>query len=180
MSRIGKKPIKLPPGIDIQVDNSLVKVSNGGKTLQQKIHPDFKIEIDNEERTMTIIRPSNNKLHSSLHGLYRALINNMIIGVTDGFEKKLEIVGVGYRAEMRGKNLFLNIGYSHPILFKPPEEIEIKVESPTSFTVRGMSKELVGQVAAKIRRFKPPEPYKGKGIRYSGEYIRKKAGKAAA
>lgn len=180
MSRVGKKPIELPEGVDIQVDNSVVKVSKDGKSLLQEIHPDFKIEIDQQQKILFIKCPSNSKIHRSLHGLYRTLINNMIIGVTAGFERKLEIVGVGYRAELRGKNLILNIGYSHPILFKPPQTIEISLVSPTSITIRGINKYLVGQVAAKIRSFRPPEPYKGKGIKYEGEHIRRKAGKAAA
>lgn len=179
MSRIGKQPIKLPEGIEVQVDKSIVSVSKDGKRLQQEIHPDFNIKIEKQARILLVERPSNNKIHRSLHGLYRALINNMIVGLTTGFEKKLEIVGVGYRAELKGKNLNLNIGYSHPILFKPPEDIEITLDSPTVIVVRGINKQLVGQIAAKIRSFRPPEPYKGKGIRYVGEYIRRKAGKAA-
>ena len=179
MSRIGKKPISVPEGVDIKFDRTSVTVSKGGKTLTQDISPDFKLEMDEKERTLTIVRPSDNKIHRSLHGLYRALISNMITGLNAGFEKKLEIIGVGYRAEMRGKSLLLNIGYSHPILFKPPDDIEISLESPTVISVKGFNKQLVGQVSAKIRSFRPPEPYKGKGIRYSGEYVRRKAGKAA-
>ena len=132
---------------------------------------------DNE---ITVSRPSDNRNHRSLHGLYRTLISNMVTGVTKGFEKKLEIVGVGYRAELRGKSLLLSLGFSHPILFKPPEGIEIKLEGLTKIFVSGIDKQLVGQSAAKIRSFRPPEPYKGKGIRYEGEYVRRKAGKTAA
>ena len=179
MSRVGKQPIKLPEGIEIQVDNSIVKVSKDGKSLLQVIQPGFNIKIDQETKTLLVECPSDSKMHRSLHGLYRALINNMVMGLSTGFEKKLEIIGVGYRAELKGKNLSLNIGYSHPILFKPPHEIEITLESPTIISVRGISKQLVGQVAAKIRSFRSPEPYKGKGIRYLGEHIRRKAGKAA-
>ncbi|MBD3289972.1 50S ribosomal protein L6 [candidate division KSB1 bacterium] len=179
MSRIGKKPISVPEGVDIKFDRTSVTVSKGGKLLRQDISPDFKLEMDEKERTLTVSRPSDNKIHRSLHGLYRALISNMITGLNSGFEKKLEIIGVGYRAEMKGKSLLLNIGYSHPILFRPPEEIDVSLESPTAITVKGYNKQLVGQVAAKIRSFRPPEPYKGKGIRYSGEYVRRKAGKAA-
>jgi len=180
LSRIGKLPIKLPEGVEVNVEKTKVTVKKDGKLLEQDIDPNFKISIDKESKLLLVERPSDNKIHRSLHGLYRALINNMVIGLTTGFEKKLEIVGVGYRAEMKGKNLYINIGYSHPILFKPPDEIKIAVESPTIIAVRGINKSLVGQVAAKIRSFKPPEPYKGKGIRYLGEHIRRKAGKAAA
>lgn len=180
MSRIGKKPIKIPEGVEVQVEELKIKVTKNGKGLQQKIHPDISVEIDKESKMLLVKRPSDNKIHRSLHGLYHALINNMIIGVTTGFEKKLQIVGVGYRAELKGKSLILNIGYSHPIIFKPPLEIDIFLESPTNITIRGIDKQLVGQVAAKIRSFRAPEPYKGKGIRYVGEYIRRKAGKAAA
>ena len=179
MSRIGKTPIKLPEGVKVQVDNSIVNVTKDGKSLQQEIHPDFKIKIDQQSKILLVERPSDSKIHRSLHGLYHALIKNMIIGITAGFEKKLEIVGIGYRAELKGKSLSLNIGYSHPILLKPPIDVEIVLESPTIIAVRGCDKQLVGQVAAKIRSFRPPEPYKGKGIRYVGEYIRRKAGKAA-
>ena len=179
MSRIGKKPISVPEGVDIKFDRTSITVSKGGKTLIQDISPDFKLELDEKERTLTVSRPSDNKMHRSLHGLYRALISNMITGLNTGFEKKLEIVGVGYRAEMKGKALLLTIGYSHPILFRPPGDIEISLESPTLISVKGFNKQLVGQVSAKIRSFRPPEPYKGKGIRYAGEYIRRKAGKAA-
>jgi len=143
-----------------------------------KLLDDFNIKIDQQTGMLFVERPSDSKIHRSLHGLYRALINNLIVGLTTGFEKKLEIVGVGYRAELRGRNLSLNIGYSHPILFKPPEDITITLESPTLIAVRGVNKQLVGQVAAKIRSFRPPEPYKGKGIRYAGEYVRRKVGKA--
>ena len=179
MSRIGKKPVTLPEGVDVKIENSIVKVSKGGKNLVQEVHPDFNIEIDKESKLLLIKRPSDSKMHRSLHGLYRALINNMIVGLSTGFEKKLEIVGVGYRAELKGKYLLLNIGYSHPILFKPPQDVELSIESPTLIVVRSYDKQLVGQVAAKIRSFRTPEPYKGKGIRYVGEYVRRKAGKAA-
>ena len=139
---------------------------------------DLVIKIDQDTNTLTVERPSDSREHRSLHGLYRALINNMIVGLTTGFEKKIEIVGVGYRAELKDKNLLLNIGYSHPILFKPPAEIALSLETPTLIVIKGFSKQLVGQVAAKIRSFRPPEPYKGKGLKYFGEYIRRKAGKA--
>ncbi len=179
LSRIGKKPIPVPEGVDIKFDRTSITVSKGEKTLKQDINPDFKLELNEKEQTLTVTRPSDNKIHRSLHGLYRALISNMIVGLNTGFEKKLEIIGVGYRAEIKGNGLLLNIGYSHPILFRPPEDVEISLASPTLISVKGYNKQLVGQVSAKIRSFRPPEPYKGKGIRYVGEYIRRKAGKAA-
>ncbi len=178
MSRVGKKPIHVPSGIDIKIDNNVVTVSKGNLSLHQEINP--VIQVEYKDQNIQVSRPTNNKFHRSLHGLYRTLIANMVTGLTEGFSKKLEIVGVGYRAELKGKNLVLHLGYSHPILFKPPDEIEITVENPTNFIVKGIDKQLVGQVAAKVRSFRPPEPYKGKGIRYAGEYVRRKAGKTAA
>lgn len=180
MSRVGKKPIHVPSGLDIKIADNVVTVSKGSLSLQQEINPVIQVEYQVQENMIQVSRPTNNKFHRSLHGLYRSLIANMVTGLTDGFSKKLEIVGVGYRVELKGKNLQLHLGYSHPILFKPPEEIEITVENPTNFIVKGIDKQLVGQVAAKIRSFRPPEPYKGKGIRYAGEYVRRKAGKTAA
>ncbi|MBN1155873.1 50S ribosomal protein L6 [candidate division KSB1 bacterium] len=179
MSRVGKRPINLPEGVKVELANSIITISKGSNVLTQKIHPDISVDVDSDTKEIQVSRPTDNKLHRSLHGLYRALISNMVVGVTNGFTKRLEIVGVGHRAELRGKSLFLNIGYSHPILFKVPDEVEIKLESPTVISVKGIDKQLVGQIAAKIRSFKPPEPYKGKGIRYSGEYVRRKAGKTA-
>lgn len=180
MSRVGRKIIDIAEGVDVQLVDYTVKVTKGNNTLEQEIHPDIKVEIDKTNKTIELKRPTNNKVHRSLHGLYRALINNMVIGVTSGFERKLEIIGVGYKAELRGKVLVLNLGYSHPIVFKPPEEIELSLDNPTNIKIKGINKQLVGQIAAKIRSFRPPEPYKGKGIRYAGEYVRRKAGKAAA
>lgn len=180
MSRVGRSPITIPEGVEVQIKKHMVTVSKDGKTLQSDIHPDFEVKIDEKEHLLTVNRPSDSKPHRSMHGLFRALINNMIVGVTTGFEKKLTIVGVGYRAELKGRNVLLNVGYSHPILFKPPENIEISVATPTSIAVRGYDKQLVGQIAAKIRSLRPPEPYKGKGIKYDDEHIRRKAGKAAA
>lgn len=180
MSRVGKKPIDVPEGVTINIDKGLVTVSKGDKSLQTEVHPDISVTFDEEKRQILVTRPNDHRIYRSLHGLYRSLIANMVEGLTKGFTKKLEIVGVGYRAELKGKNLQLNLGYSHPILFKPPEGIEIALESPTKIAVNGIDKQLVGQVAAKIRSFRPPEPYKGKGIRYEGEYVRRKAGKSAA
>jgi large subunit ribosomal protein L6 len=180
LSRVGKKPIHVPSGINIKIDENVITVSKGDLTLQQEVNPVIQVEYNAPENTIQVTRPSNSKFHRSLHGLYRSLIANMVTGLTEGFSKKLEIVGVGYRAEQKGKNLVLHLGFSHPVLFKPPDEIEITCENPTNFYVKGIDKQLVGQVAAKIRSFRPPEPYKGKGIRYAGEYVRRKAGKTAA
>ncbi|OQX86513.1 50S ribosomal protein L6 [candidate division KSB1 bacterium 4484_87] len=180
MSRVGKKPIDVPDGVSVEIDQNLVKVSKGDKVLQTEVHPDIAVKYDAEKRQIEVVRPNDSRIFRSLHGLYRSLISNMVIGVTVGFTKRLEIVGVGYRAELKGRNLQLSLGFAHPILFKPPEGIEIKVETPTKFSVSGIEKQLVGQVAAKIRSFRPPEPYKGKGIRYEGEYVRRKVGKSAA
>lgn len=180
MSRVGKKPITVPSGVDIQIDEHSVKVTKGNQSLQQALHPAIEITYEADQRLIHVKRATNNKPHRALHGLYRALINNMVVGVTQGFTKRLEIVGVGYRAELKGKHLLLNLGYTHPILFKLPAGIEVALESPTNIVVKGIDKQLVGQVAAKIRSFRPPEPYKGKGIKYHDEYIRRKAGKTAA
>lgn len=178
MSRVGKLPIKIPEGVEVKVEHNLITIAGQKGRIQQSLHPDIKVQT--EDGWIKVIRPSDNKLHKSLHGLYRTLINNMVEGVTRGFQKRLEIVGVGYRAELRGKRLVLQIGFSQPIVFVPPDEIQFAVENPNSITVKGIDKQLVGQVAAKIRSFRPPEPYKGKGIRYEGEYVKAKAGKTAA
>ena len=180
MSRVGRKPIPVPAGVDIKIEDNIVKVSKGNQSLVQEVHPEIKVEYKSQDNTIEISRPTDNKFYRSLHGLYRSLISNMVVGLTEGFTKKLQIVGVGYRAELKGKNLVLQLGYSHPILFKPPENIEISLENPTTILVKGFDKQLVGQVSAKIRSFRPPEPYKGKGIKYEGEHIRRKAGKTAA
>lgn len=180
MSRVGKKPITVPSGVDIQIDEHRVTVTRGPQSLQQALHPAIAVSYEAEQRLIHVTRATNNKPHRALHGLYRALINNMVLGVTQGFTKRLELVGVGYRAELKGKHLLLNLGYTHPILFKLPAGIEVVLESPTNIVVKGIDKQLVGQVAAKIRSFRPPEPYKGKGIKYQDEYIRRKAGKTAA
>lgn len=178
MSRVGKLAIDIPTGVQIEQKEQMVIVKGPNGILQQNIHPDMKIVID--ASTVKVERPSENKFHKSLHGLTRSLIQNMVTGLTVGYEKKLEIVGVGYRAEIKGKNLVLQLGFSHPIYFLPPEGISIEVPIPTNIIVKGVDKHLVGQVAAKIRSFRPPEPYKGKGVRYAEEYVRRKAGKATA
>lgn len=178
MSRVGKMPIFIPQGISVEKKGNLISVKSQKGKLEQAIHPDIKVHI--KENEISVERSSDNGFHRSLHGLTRTLIQNMVTGLAEGYEKKLEIVGVGYRAEMKGKALALLLGFSHPIYFKPPEGIIIEVPAPNSVVVRGVDKQLVGQVAAKLRSFRPPEPYKGKGVRYEGEHVRKKAGKTAA
>lgn len=176
MSRIGLKPVNVPAGVEIKIDeknNVTVKGPKG--TLSQLIDPSMKIEINDGE--LTVSRPTDNKKHRSLHGLSRTLINNMIIGVTEGYQKKMEIVGVGYRAAKQGKKLVLNLGYSHPVEMEDPEGIETEVPTQLEIIVKGINKQLVGNYAAKIRAWREPEPYKGKGIRYSGENVRRKEGK---
>ncbi len=176
MSRVGKQPINIK---DVQVDhkNETVKIKGKLGELEVDVHPNMKIEIDGEE--LKVLRPDDTRESKSLHGLTRALLQNMVTGVTEGYSKSLEIVGVGFRAEMKGKNLLLNIGYSHPIYFAPPEGITIETPAQTQIKISGVNKELVGLVAAKIRSFREPEPYKGKGIKYSDETIIRKAGKTA-
>lgn len=177
MSRIGRLPIAIPAGVDVKIgaDNEVtVKGSNG--TLTRKLHPDMIIKSENG--TITVERPSEDKFHKSLHGLTRTLINNMIIGVTSGFAKELEINGVGYRAQMQGKTLVLSLGYSHPVEYNAVEGITLEVPAPNKIIVKGADKEAVGETAAKIREFRMPEPYKGKGIKYATETIRRKEGKA--
>lgn len=177
MSRIGRAPISIPNGVSVTVDNdNTVHVKGPNGELSRKIHQDLKITI--EDATLTVSRPSDDKLHRSMHGLSRTLIHNMVVGVTQGFTKNLEIAGVGYRATKQGKNLNLALGYSHPVIIQPPAGITLDAPTPTTITVQGIDKELVGAVAANIRTWRVPEPYKGKGIKYSGEHIRRKEGKA--
>jgi large subunit ribosomal protein L6 len=177
LSRIGKKPVEIPKGVTINLVGSNIKVKGPKGELNRTIHPSMKTEIADGELIVT--RPNDLKESRALHGLTRALIQNMVVGVTESYKKSLEIVGVGYKAELKGKNLLLNIGYSHPIYFVPPEEIKLEVPAPTQIIISGNDKELVGLVAAKIRSFRKPEPYKGKGIKYSDERIIRKAGKTA-
>ena len=176
MSRIGRLPIAVPSSVDVTIDGRHVTVKGPKGTLSRDLHPD--ITVGREEDTLVVTRPTEQKTHKQLHGLTRTLVNNMVVGVTDGYRKGLEITGVGYRATLNGRKLTLNLGYSHPIEIDPPEGISFEVENPTRLAVVGIDKELVGQVAAKVRATRKPEPYKGKGVRYAGEQIRRKAGKA--
>jgi large subunit ribosomal protein L6 len=178
MSRIGKQPIEIPSGVDITVgDDALVTVKGPRGTLTQLIHTDMKIVREDGE--LRVERPTDEARHRSLHGLTRSLIANMVEGVTKGYEKRLSIIGVGYRAAMKGTDLEIQVGYSHPVNVTAPQGIEFETPTPTSIVVRGNDKQQVGEVAANIRKIRKPEPYKGKGIRYENEYVRKKAGKAA-
>ncbi|MGI6149474.1 MAG: 50S ribosomal protein L6 [Firmicutes bacterium] len=176
MSRIGKLPIAIPAGVEVKLDGNVISVKGPKGQLTKELHPDMIIE--QADGAILVKRPSDEKKHRSLHGLTRTLIANMVHGVTEGFSRNLEIVGVGYRAAKQGTKLVLSLGYSHPIEVEPAPGIEIDVPTPTKITVRGIDKELVGQTAANIRDFRRPEPYLGKGIRYEGERIRRKAGKA--
>ena len=174
MSRIGKQPISVPEGVKVSKDAGLVSVTGPKGNLSFEVHPDMEVKQENSH--LLVERPSDNKAHRSLHGTTRAIISNMVQGVTEGFSKELEINGVGYTANLESKRLKLTLGFSHNIYFEPPEGIEIKA-AKNSISVSGINKELVGEVAAKIRSFRPPEPYKGKGIRYLGEYVQIKKGK---
>ncbi|AQS57978.1 50S ribosomal protein L6 [Desulforamulus ferrireducens] len=176
MSRIGKKPIPVPQGVDIQIEGNLVRVKGPKGQLEREFHRDMVIKL--EEGNLVVNRPSDAKNHRSLHGLTRTLLSNMVEGVTKGFQRNLELVGVGYRAAKQGNKLVLTVGYSHPVEFEPPAGIEIEVPAPTKITLKGADKQAVGQLAANIRAVREPEPYKGKGIKYEGEVIRRKAGKA--
>ncbi|HIC84685.1 MAG TPA: 50S ribosomal protein L6 [Desulfobacterales bacterium] len=177
MSRIGKKPVPIPKGVDVKLDRDILTVKGPKGELKQKIHPKVKIDIGLDEVKVTV--DESTKSVRALHGLYRVLVNNMVTGVTKGFEKSLEIVGVGYRVELSGRTATFHLGYSHPIEFPLPDGVEAKVER-TKITLSAIDKELLGHTAAKIRRLRPPEPYKGKGIRYENEMIKRKAGKTGA
>jgi large subunit ribosomal protein L6 len=178
MSRIGKLPITVPTAVDVQIDDSLVTVKGPKGTLAHTVAAPITVDRG-EDGILEVKRPDDDRTSRSLHGLTRTLINNMVVGVTDGYEKKLEIVGVGYRVLAKGPTqLEFQLGYSHPIIFDAPEGITFTVEGPTKLGVVGIDKQLVGEVAAKIRKLRKPEPYKGKGVRYAGEHIRRKVGKA--
>ncbi len=191
MSRIGRKPIAIPDGVTVEVEPGLVSVKGPKGALTQAVSPEMAITQgetspaegddggEGNPGALTVKRPTDRGEHRALHGLTRSLIANMVQGVTEGFEKRLEIEGVGYRARLQGKALELNVGYSHPVSVTAPEGIEFEVPVPTQVVVRGIDKQLVGEIAARIRRSRPPEPYKGKGIRYAGEHVRRKVGKRA-
>lgn len=178
MSRIGKQPIPIPSGVDVAIDGSTVRVKGPKGELSRTLNREMLVRQDDGH--VLVERPSDAPQHRALHGLSRTLVANMVQGVTEGYKKILEIVGVGYRAENRPYGLYFTLGYSHPIEFKAPEGIKLNAPSPTLVEVEGINKELVGQVAAEIRALRPPEPYKGKGVKYQGEVIRRKAGKAGS
>lgn len=175
MSRIGNKPIEIPSGVTITLDNNNITVKGPKGELARELHADMVVKV--EENILTVERPSENKLHRSLHGTTRSIISNMVEGVTKGYERNLELVGVGYRATKTGQKLVLNVGYSHPVEITPEAGLEIEVPSNTKVTVKGIDKERVGALASNIRSVRLPEPYKGKGIRYEGEFVRRKEGK---
>ena len=177
MSRIGNKPIQVPDGVDVNVGTGMVTVKGPKGELSQAVDPSMKIAL--ADGVLTVSRPTDRSEHRALHGLTRALIANMVEGVTSGYEKRLEIQGVGYRAKLSGKALDLSLGFSHPVSYSAPDGIEFDVPQPTEIVIRGIDKQLVGETAAQIRRKRPPEPYKGKGIRYAGEQVRRKVGKRA-
>ena len=178
MSRIGKMPITIPKEVKVELNNNNIKISGERGTLESSFHPDMQVKI--EEGKIFVSRPSENKFHRSLHGLSRTLINNMVEGVSSGFEKILEIQGVGYRAALEGGKMVIQIGYSHPIEVDTPKGIEFEVEKQKIIKIKGIDKQLVGETAAKIRSLRKPEPYKGKGIRYIDEVVRRKVGKTGA
>jgi large subunit ribosomal protein L6 len=177
MSRIGRKPIPVPEAVTVEVNPGRVAVKGPKGELAQSLSAEMKVE--QSDGVLTVERPTNRGEHRALHGLTRSLIANMVEGVTEGYEKRLEIQGVGYRAQLKGRNLEMALGYSHPVAVEAPEGIEFEVPQPTEIVVRGIDKQLVGQVAADIRKRRPPEPYKGKGIRYRGEHVARKVGKRA-
>lgn len=177
MSRIGKMPIELPQGVKVDIKGLDVTVTGNKGKLTQSFRPEMSIKV--EDGVLMVERPSDSRQHRAFHGLTRALLNNMVVGVSQGFSRRLEIEGVGYRAEMKGKTLVLNVGYSHPVEIEPPQDVQFEVENRGKLIiVTGIDKQVVGEISAKIRKVRPPEPYKGKGIRYEGEYVRRKAGKA--
>jgi len=177
MSRIGKKPIPVPDGVTVEIAPGQVSVKGPKGELSQAVSTDMK--VSQSDGALTVERPTDRGEHRALHGLTRSLIANMVVGVTDGYEKKLEIQGVGYRARLQGKGLELALGYSHPVSLSAPDGIEFEVPQPTQVVVRGIDKQLVGETAAQVRKARPPEPYKGKGVRYEGEHVARKVGKRA-
>jgi large subunit ribosomal protein L6 len=177
MSRIGRLPITIPDGVDVQIEPGQVRVKGPKGQLEQTVSPDMSFE--REDGRLVVKRPTDRGEHRALHGLTRSLVFNMVEGVTNGFEKRLEIQGVGYRAQLKGSTLELALGFSHPVRVDAPEGIDFEVPAPTQIIVRGIDKQAVGEIAARIRKFRPPEPYKGKGVRYAGEYVARKVGKRA-
>ena len=178
MSRIGKQPIELPKGVEVKVEDGVIRVKGPKGQLEQTLRPEIELKVEDDQLVVT--RSSELKQHRAYHGLTRALVANMVEGVTNGYRKGLEIVGVGYRADKRGNKLVLNVGYSHEVEYPEPAGISISTPSQTQIVVEGIDKQKVGQVAAELRAVRPPEPYKGKGIRYEGEHVRRKAGKTGA
>jgi len=178
MSRVGRMPIDIPAGVNVNLDGHVITVKGPKGELTRTLHPDMKITV--ADNVITVERPSDEKEHRALHGLTRALVANMVTGVTTGFKKELEIVGVGYRAQMKGKKLALTLGFSHPLELDAPEGVTVECPTATTIVVAGANNETVGEFAAKIRGYRLPEPYKGKGIRYAGEHVRRKAGKAGS
>ena len=177
MSRIGKQPIPVPSGVEVTIEPELVRVKGPKGELEQRVSRDMTVE--QEDGTIVVTRPTDRGEHRALHGLTRSLIFNMVHGVTEGYEKRLQIQGVGYRAALQGRDIELSVGYSHQVQIDAPEGIEFEVPLPTQIVVRGIDKQAVGEIAARIRKVRPPEPYKGKGIRYEGEYVARKVGKRA-
>ena len=175
MSRIGRKPINIPAGVEVKFEDGVVTVKGPKGTLTQKIHPNMSVEIDGA--VVNVTRPDDDKLNRSLHGLTRTLIANMVEGVTHGYKKELDVNGVGYRVQKQGKNLVMNLGYSHQVIVSDTDDITIEAPGPNKIVITGIDKQKVGQFAAEVREKRPPEPYKGKGIKYAGEYIRRKEGK---
>lgn len=178
MSRVGKQPIRIPSGVEVKLSGRNVKVKGPKGSLERDLHPEMKVTVGKD--TIMVERSSDLPFYRALHGTTRVQINNMIVGVTKGFVKELEIHGIGYKAEMRGNKLSMSLSHSHPVVYEPPKGITVEVPDPEKIRVLGIDKEAVGQAAANIRAFDPPEPYKGKGIRYVGEYVKRKAGKAGA
>lgn len=176
MSRIGRKPINIPAGVDVKIENGVITVKGTKGTLTKEIHPNMTVTV--EENVITVTRPNDEKENRALHGLTRSLIANMVEGVTNGFKKELEVNGVGYRVQKQGKNLVMNLGYSHQVTMSETDDIKIEVPAPNKIVILGADKQKVGQYAAQVREKRPPEPYKGKGIKYADEHIRRKEGKA--
>jgi large subunit ribosomal protein L6 len=177
MSRIGRQPIAIPDGVEVEVKPGTVRVKGPKGELTQVVSREMKVAVENG--TLTVERPTDRGEHRALHGLTRSLIANMVQGVTEGYERRLEIQGVGYRAQLKGKALEMSLGFSHPVTVQAPDGIEFEVPQPTEVVVRGIDKQLVGEMAARVRKNRPPEPYKGKGVRYAGEHVPRKVGKRA-